>query len=612
MISLFGTSLGAASPWLLLALPCALGFLVYIFRVRGSSNQTIVSSLIFLKSLPLRPVGRKTFIPPLQFWLELAIISLLILATAGLFTTRSGKHIAIVIDSSLSMGALYGTGGTRLDQAKRMAAHDIAQTPTASFSVFSSSNELLPLSESHEGSFDAATTVQSTPQTYRQDALQAHVASLVNDPTFDAVWVYTDHELLNPTASRRLVPNSLPIDPSAQTNAWIQSLRADSAESLTSITSEVGYVGATDRSAILDGACFDSKGAQLFTLSPQTLLLSRGHSSQVTMTTPKTTWSYCNVHVRLQDASLFDSLPLDNEGWVAHRSAQGSIALHSALSAQALGLSSLPTWSISADSGDSKNSPAIYHRVTPSELPTAPSLVVLPPTGSLPWGGASLSDTDSREVSRWDESHPILTYVKPSLLVLSDIRPLDCPPTATPILFSSRGPLMCAGESFGARYVISGFELFPFEGKKNPTMSVLTLNIFKWLFDSALSASGQSLPVKIQLEPNIASASLLAPTKESLKAIGGASITPRAPGVLSLVSNTGSQTILSLNAFEQKESDLSTTTAVTVSAAPPSYHAAPQAQNSSSLGRILSILALFVIAADLFRRLKRHLRWSDV
>ena len=611
MISLLGTSLGAASPWLLVALPCALGFLVYIFRVRGSSNQTVVSSLIFLKNLPLRPVGRRTFVPPLQFWLELAIISLLILAAAGLFTAKSGKHVAVVIDSSLSMGALYGTGGTRLDQVKRMAAHDIAQSPTMSFSVYSSSNELHPLSEPRQGSFDATTAALSAAQTYHKDSLQAHVTSLINDPSLDAVWIYTDHDVLNPTATTRIVSNSLPIDPSAQTNAWIQGLHTDTTESLTTISADVGYIGTTDRSARVDGACFDINGDQLFTLPSQTLQLSRSHTSQAKLSTPKTTWSYCNVRVRLQDASLFDSLPLDNEGWITHRASQENVALHSALGAQVLGLSSIPSLAISAASGTEATGPAIYHRLMPSELPTASTLVVLPPTGPLPWGGASLQDTDAREISRWDESHPILTYVKPSLLLLSDIRPLDCPPTATPILFSSRGPLLCAGESFGARYIVSGFELFPFEGKKNPTMSVLTLNIFKWLFQSALSTSSDGLPSRIQLAPNIASASLLAPSKESLKALGGGTITPRAPGIVALVTNTGVQNLLSLNAFEPQESDLSTSSSITINTATTPYSQSTEAQGSSPLGRWLTILALLVIAADLIRRLKRRVRWSD-
>ena len=611
MISLLGTSFGAASPWLLLALPCALGFLIYIFRVRGSSTTTIVSSLLFLKHLPQRPVGKKTFVPPLQFWLELAIISLLILAAAGLFSTKSGKHVAVVIDSSLSMGALYGTSGTRLEQAKRMAALDITQSPTSSFSVFSSSGDLDPLSQPRDGAIDAAAAAQSVPQSYRRDDLQAHITSLASDPSYDAVWVYTDHELRNPSASPRLVPNSLPIDPTVQTNAWIQRIEANTTQIPPTITTDIGYVGAAEREARVDGACFTAQGAQLFTLSPQTLKLSSARTAQVVLSTPNSTWDYCNVHVRLQDASLFDSLPLDNEGWIAHRSSQGAIDLHSALSAEQLGLSSLPTLSVTKASNESASNPAVYHRMTPQELPTAATLVVLPPTGPLPWGGASLQDTDSREISRWDESHPILTYVKPSLILLSDIRPLECPPTATPILFSSRGPLLCAGESFGSRYVISGFELFPFEGKKNPTMSILTLNVWKWLFQSALSTSSETIPTSIQLEPHISSATIVAPQKETLQAIGGSSITPRMPGILSLVSNTGAQRLLSLNAFEPTESDLSQPGVVTFTTITPSRGAAATATDSSSLGRWLSLLALVVVGADLFRRLKRRLRWSD-
>ena len=146
MMTMLGSAISAASPWFLLAAPIALGLLVYIFRVRGSSNTTVVSTLFLLKDLPQRPQGRKTFIPPLQFWLELLLFVSLSLAAANLISTKRGRHVAVLLDSSLSMGAL-ASEGTRFEEAKTRATRDIADSSAStSFTVFSGSTHLEKLS----------------------------------------------------------------------------------------------------------------------------------------------------------------------------------------------------------------------------------------------------------------------------------------------------------------------------------------------------------------------------------------------------------------------------------------------------------------------------------
>jgi hypothetical protein len=446
MISFFGTTIAAASPWTLLGIPCALGFLVYIFRVRGTANHAVVSSLLFLKELPRRPVGRKTFVPPLQFWLELAILTLLVLAVSGLYMARSGRHVAIVVDSSLSMGAIYGAGGTRLDHAKRIAILDIERaSASTTYTIFASSKELTPLSQPNESPTDAIRTLQGVPQSYRPDSLQEHLNSLVGDSHYDALWLYTDSEMESHQQSHRLVVNQIHLDASTTTNAWIQGIQVEGSDA---IKVKLGFGGSSPKDGLLEGECFEPPSSSPKKMPAKTVRLTPQEGATTTLTPASTHWSYCRVHIKLQDASLFDALPIDNEGWISRASSEPAVHVVSALSPEQLGLAKVKTIAASVDiqRGDKKRLPTIYHRVSPPMIPTAPSLVILPPEGALPWGGAVRNQVARRnEVTRWDASHPVLQYVNPSLVTFPEARPLECPPSATPILFSAAGPITCAG-----------------------------------------------------------------------------------------------------------------------------------------------------------------------
>lgn len=609
MISLFGATLSATSPWILLAIPAAVSLLVYIFRVRGTAQSAVVSSLLFLKDLPRRPVGRKVFAPPLQFWLELAILTLLILATSGLLLTRSGKHVAVVVDSSLSMGALYGSGGTRLEQAKRIASLDLSRAPdSTNYTVFSSSNDLTQLSAGHDASSDALTAVKSVSQSHRTDALSDHVHSLLLDPAYDSVWVYTDRELQGGQPSPRLIFNQLPVEPATQTNAWIRGVQRRDDNTLSV---SIGYGGAAPRDALVDGECYAAGSQGTNKIAARTVRLTPQESTTTDLTAPTTTWAYCRVHVGLQDASLFDSLPLDNDGWISRSSSSSGIRVESSLTPEQLGLSRIPSMTfIARGEQPSETLPTVFHRQTPPSIPTTPSLVVMPPVGALPWGGRVLEQDSNGQITRWYDSHQLLTYVKPALVTLREARTLECPPSATPVLFSASGAVACAGEERGARYVITGFELFPFDGSNNPTMSIFTLNAFKWLFYSGGGTSAGSLPSTIQLPDTTSSAEYIEPAPSAL-AISSNAISPKNPGIVVLKNSDDSEKHLALNAFEEEESNLSKTTQISISPQAQMPRPATGGASSQNLLSWLVAIALAVLAADLLRRFARRVRWSD-
>jgi hypothetical protein len=184
------------------------------------------------------------------------------------------------------------------------------------------------------------------------------------------------------------------------------------------------------------------------------------------------------------------------------------------------------------------------------------------------------------------------------------------PPAATPILFSAAGPIACAGEDKGARYLITGFELFPFDGAKNPTISIFTLNAFKWLFQNSEAATTGELPTRITLPESVTEAGYLHPENLKLNVEGG-SIAPQVPGIVQLEEEDGDERYLALNSFEEKESNLKQGTPLALPTTTPNATTASSPATSRSLISILALIALLVIAADLARRVVSHSRWGD-
>jgi hypothetical protein len=61
------------------------------------------------------------------------------------------------------------------------------------------------------------------------------------------------------------------------------------------------------------------------------------------------------------------------------------------------------------------------------------------------------------------------------------------------VVTTNAGPVLVAGEHNQKRVAAVGGELFPFEGRKRPLLSILTLNLLKWISGSSIE-TGFSLP----------------------------------------------------------------------------------------------------------------------
>jgi hypothetical protein len=616
-MTLWGITITAHAPLFLLGIPLGAALLVYIFRARGSGSPIVTSTLLLLSKLPQYMPARRRFIPPLQFWIELAALTLLSLAAARLISSESGARIAVVIDSSKSMATLITAGEPRLAVAKRLATADVAQSlPTTRFSVFSASNSLQPITGSALSSAGAIRAITTVSQSYSPDQLQQFVTALASSREYNRIWVYTDKTSEPVATDTQVKIVSIPSDLSALTNVWLHSITTTGKSGSSTIEAELLVSSKSSVSTSVSATCTKPQSNGTFELPAVTTTVAPGQIAKVQLGPITQPWSYCKAVAQPSSPAIGDALSIDNEAWIADSSHDSPITLVSALSAQQLGLTAIPGISLAQHTEASKPvaNQAIYHRQAPPSVPSQSTLVIFPPKGSLPWrGGATLaSERTTSEITRWATSHPLLQYVQPDLLSLPESSVLECPDSSTPILFSARGAVACAGEEGGARYVVTGFEIFPFDGRRSPTLSVLTLNIIRWLFQSGSPVQSASGLGSIKLPASATSARIVAPNQRelSLDSFRAASITE--PGVVSIISSaagaTGEQ-LRAFNAISDAESDTSQASSLAITA---NKDIPTKPREKFPLEGLLAAMALVVLAGDLVRRIIRRSSWGQV
>jgi hypothetical protein len=640
MSALAGMGLSFAAPWTLAAIPLALGALVYLFRARGELSAQVTSSLFIIKQLPQYLPSRRRFVPPLQFWLELLLAIALGLAASGMILTRTGARVAVVIDTSKSMGALISADETRLQAAVRIASADISQAPNDTRFVVLRAARVVSSSAASPGYLDrsgATSQISTVEPTYETDSLADALNDLQVRAEYDNIWLYTDRAIEGLGSASRLRVVTVPYDPDTAHNIWISSIQVRTPASSKQKDAEdnqileigLSRVGLGTKQVLIQATCSDRQSGATFDLPAVAHTLSASNTSLINLGPINSPWSFCRVYLEGVD----DLLAKDNEAWIARTAAIGEIGVVSSLSLENLGLDRLPFGSIVAvNDGDKSEEQKlqeqkfrgiIYHRSEPTRLPAIPALVVYPQKGAKLWGALVKGDAPrgsngSVEITRWDESHPLLQYVRPGLIALPTARVLECPSSARAIIHTVGGALLCAGESAGKRYAIFGFELFPFDGLRSPTLSIITLNTLQWLFSSSgATDSGASdiglvdLPITGDAGERVVK--YIAPREQELQIVNRRNVEASEPGVISVQeidTARNEERLLAINSFSDQESNLALTAPISI---PSAGMVLPRSDSrdtqSNHYQRLWAWSALIIVLIDLLRRIVLRSSW---
>ena len=125
----------------------------------------------------------------------------------------------------------------------------------------------------------------------------------------------------------------------------------------------------------------------------------------------------------------------------------------------------------------------LFHLTAPETLPPLPAAFFLPPDDNPLFSLGQSAQQPA--LTHWTHGHPLTSYVTFPLLTPAYAQALRPSGWNTPVIESTVGPLLLAGERAGRRYVVTGFDLLPYLGRRNLPASILTLNIVGWLSDRA-------------------------------------------------------------------------------------------------------------------------------
>ena len=317
---------------------------------------------------------------------------------------------------------------------------------------------------------------------------------------------------------------------------------------------------------------------------------------------------------RIYEARLApdDALALDNVAYATAGSVKNvSILFISPTPADADGLNSIPGVAVTAKNPDSYSPDelgnfdlAIFEYAAPKEIPPVNTMLVMPPPGD-PAFGLSVTPTAKVEIAGWRTTDTLTDSVNFRLLGLRGGEYIGAHPWMSQVVSGDGGALLLKGERGSHRFVATGFNPFPYLGKRNLPMSVLTLNAIGYL--AGLGGSSNSFRTG---QPWLVPAGVervMLPSGATVRAHPGTLFNDVSKqGVYELVGSGGAQTPRAVNLADLTESDLSSSPLLKVEGGNPGSAAEPLMQKSSLSDYLLfAIIALTALEALIVYRRRR-------
>jgi hypothetical protein len=465
----------------LLALP----LLLVPYLIRRKPRRVVFSSLMLFSQFGSRASGRplgKLRLPPI-FFLQLLLLTLLILALGEpVFSVRASK-IAIVLDNSASMQTVEKQQ-TRFALAQEKARGLLADLGAGGrVDLYLTVPRFEKVRGTTFGPSEAAAIIGGLEPYDLADApidYQDILSRIAKEQKYDRVYLITDHPTTGQTGVLRVITVGQP-----KANFAISSLavtRSSLVASGLEASAEVANFSAKDEQIriVLKG------GGTV--VSSRQLLIPAGRTAPVTFE-GLTAHAYYEAEIDGRDA-----LPLDNRRFAVAPASQNLRILGISPRPQALAsLRAIPGVSLNLIPPDEYEKSdrtdyalEVFHFATPAVLPNNPALFVLPPENNpLVDLGKPVSQVT---VSGWREPHPLTRYVNFALFRPAYARPLRPQASGETIIESPAGALAFAAEPRGIRQLVLAFDPFPYLGRQNLPVSVFTLNLLDWFFHGSGTA----------------------------------------------------------------------------------------------------------------------------
>lgn len=641
MISALLASFGMLYPVALTGLPIVAGALVYAYLRRGRGRRVTVASLLLLAQLRQRAPARRRFIPPIRFIFELLLLSLLLFGVAGLYRRAAGDTVAIVVDTSLSMAARISTdalGATPLQRTRAAVEELVASGATHDqYELFVTSPTLRSLNGTPVAAREIRTALAGVEAVAADDNLGAVLDHFAAADKFDRVIIFTDQQATvdpksggDPRISLRTLVS--PAERREMHNVAIvgiertRSLAADESEVAVTVT---GFGVTRENVRVVLGAIPPPEGAgeknfsleearaartDRRTLGERTVILKDGVPEIVRFSGVRQGYETVSARVERTRPEFRDAINVDNAAYLSSDERATTVEVVSDLDIQALGLARVASAKFvhrSVNEYQSKyenavappgerSATVIFHRYVPRALPPTNALFVMPEVGSPLIAVAS--ESRNVAVTRSLASHPLVTYLNLSVVTFPILRVLQLPSWGEALIMTTAGIAAYAGSVQERRYAVFGFEIFPYEGKKSPLLSILLLNSLKWLADLNTNSGFVTVPTTLRNVTEVhridSSGDDSSDKGEKIASVADGSATIDTPGIYVTHDGTGLRRTLAANFFNEHEFDVSRDTFVRIPEPGRRTEHTPFSEAERNLAGRIAIIALVALLID--------------
>ena len=565
--------------------------LLIAYLVRERPARVMVSSVLAFRALRGLKGERPWGMPQLDwlFLIEVVILSLAVLAMAQPYVVRKRKPLAVVMDNSAAMQAKTPSGSSRFEVAStRLAAMLSAEPPDAEISLYVTAPQPHRVGEPFDGPARARSAlgrVIVTDAPDQRDAVGRLLTDLAASGSFSEVIFASCHPVNGSVQSNvRTITVSDPVPNYAIGSFRLRREGFGSA----ALRARLKLANFTSQNRTLK-VVLNGDGKQLATADAE--VEARGvMSMEFPQVAPATIY-----RAELQPT---DDFPLDNLAFATAAAVKAvEVLFVSPVPTDATSLSSLPGVKLRVQSPENY-SPAdaetadvtIFEYTVPKELPAGNALLVMPPAGD-PVFNFAIRPANGIQIASWQRPDPLTDEVNFRLLELNRGEFFDLHPWMESIVSGNGGGLLLAGTRQGHRYVAAGFNPFPFLGKQNLPMSVLTLNMLSYLAglgaDSVGYRTGEPWLVPAGVEK------IILPSGASVAVKPGTLFTAATQqGIYQLVDASGERRPRATMLGDLAESDLDLATPVTMQV--------PSEKRGTPIFTADIPLTVYVIAAMLF------------
>ena len=579
--------------------------LVLAYLARERPSRVTVSSVLAFRAL--RGFRRERFggWPRFDwmFFAEVLILSLAVLAMAGPFIWKKSNPIAVVIDNSAAMQALTPAGKTRFDIAREKIDAAMSNEDGGDISIYVTAPQprrvAPPFSTLTEARL-ALSQIKPSDAPNDQTTLMNFLGNLASEARVAKV-IFAGLNTLAAPVPARIHPIAVG-EPVANFAIGSFSLRREvlGAEALHASLTVGNFSTETQSLEIVvtgDGKRVAHAKETLYARETGNFEFPALPSAQV-------------YKVELGPS---DALALDNVAYATAGSVKSvSIMFISPTPADADGLKSIPGVTVIARTPDAYQPDdlanvdlAIFEYATPKTLPAVNTMLVMPPPGD-PVFGLPVTPAAQIQIAGWRQTDTLTDSVNFRLLTLRGGEYFGTHPWMSEVVSGDGGAILLKGERGGHRFVATGFNPFPYLGRRNLPMSVLTLNAISYLAGLGSSSAGYRtgqpwlVPAGVQ--------SVVTPSGKKIAAQPGTLFTEVSEqGVYELIGPGAAKTPRAVNLADLTESDLSNSPALKVEAVGAASTAEPVMEKSSLSGYILAAIILLTAleALVVYRRRRR-------